>query len=297
MTLAQLQYFRTLAHVLHYTRAAEELHIAQPSLSYSINELEKELGVKLFTKEDRKVVLTMYGEQFLPYVESALSTLSDGTEALRQLAGTTFQVLRLGYFHSISASFIPQLVRELYEQDKNKKVRFQFTEATSSDIFSRLKKGELDLGFAMHRDEKVESVPVLSQPLFLVVPAAHPLAEKAGVTVEDFSGDPIVLLDKASSLRGDVETLFQKHGFHPNTMFVVRECNAALKYVTLNSCVSVLPQVPAMDAEDIVMLPIEEEGAPLSRTVYLSWARDRQLSSTSRRIRDYIVDHYALTED
>lgn len=54
MTLLQLQYFETLARVLHYTRAAEELHIAQPSLSYSIGELEKELGVKLFEKENRK---------------------------------------------------------------------------------------------------------------------------------------------------------------------------------------------------------------------------------------------------
>ena len=66
MTLTQLQYFQTLAHVLHYTKAAEALNIAQPSLSYSIRELERELGVKLFAKEDRRISLTMYGEQLLP---------------------------------------------------------------------------------------------------------------------------------------------------------------------------------------------------------------------------------------
>lgn len=85
MTLAQLQYFKTLAHVLHYTRAAEQLHIAQPSLSYSISELEKELGVKLFEKEDRKIRLTSYGEQFLPYVENALAVLAEGSEMLHQM--------------------------------------------------------------------------------------------------------------------------------------------------------------------------------------------------------------------
>ena len=110
MTLAQLQYFQALAHILHYTRTAEELHIAQPSLSYSINELEKELGVKLFNKEDRKITLTMYGEQFLPYVESALATINDGTEALRQMSGSAMQIIRLGYFHSISASLIGALL-------------------------------------------------------------------------------------------------------------------------------------------------------------------------------------------
>ena len=66
MTLLQLQYFKTLARVLHYTQAAAELHIAQPSLSYSIKELEKELGVKLFEKDSRHIRLTIYGEQFLP---------------------------------------------------------------------------------------------------------------------------------------------------------------------------------------------------------------------------------------
>jgi len=59
MTLLQLQYFKTLAKVPHYTQAAKELHIAQPSLSYSISELEKELGVKLFSKENRKIQLTV----------------------------------------------------------------------------------------------------------------------------------------------------------------------------------------------------------------------------------------------
>ena len=66
MTLLQLEYFRTLARNLHYTKTAEELHISQPSLSYAISGLEEELGVKLFEKKNRKTSLTTYGEQFLP---------------------------------------------------------------------------------------------------------------------------------------------------------------------------------------------------------------------------------------
>lgn len=88
MTLLQLQYFETLARVLHYTHAAEELHIAQPSLSYSINELEKELGVKLFEKQNRKICLTDYGERFLPYVQKSLMLMEEGTNTLKQMAGT-----------------------------------------------------------------------------------------------------------------------------------------------------------------------------------------------------------------
>ena len=95
MTLLQLQYFETLARVLHYTHAAEELHIAQPSLSYSINELEKELGVKLFEKQNRKICLTDYGERFLPYVQKSLMLMEEGTNTLKQMAGTAPLVVHL----------------------------------------------------------------------------------------------------------------------------------------------------------------------------------------------------------
>ena len=140
MTLLQLQYFQTLARVLHYTQAANQLHIAQPSLSYSIKELEKELGVKLFEKDSRHIKLTIYGEQFLPYAQQALSMLDEGVGVLRQMANSAQQVVRLGYFHSVSASLIPSVMLGIYGQDKNQNIRFQFTEAPSFDLFQMLKK-------------------------------------------------------------------------------------------------------------------------------------------------------------
>ena len=283
--------------MLHYTRAAEELHIAQPSLSYSINELEKELGVHLFAKEDRKVTLTVYGEHFLPYVETALATLSDGTEELRQLSGSTLQEIRLGYFHSISSTLIPSLVEDLYSTEENKNLRFQFTETTSHEILDQLKQGELDLAFCMHRDEWLESVPVMHQQLYLAVPKDHPLAGRERVAFRDFGHEPIVMLDSNSSLRILVDRLFAKNGTVPNILFVVRECNAALQYVALNFCVSVLPQVPAMETEKIVAIPIEDDGHSFVRTVYFTWMKNRSFSPAIKRVRNYITAHYALPEN
>ena len=293
MTLAQLQYFQTLAHVLHYTRAAEALHIAQPSLSYSIGELEKELGVKLFVKEDRRVNLTMYGEQFLPYVETALATISDGTQAVQQLSDASYQVVKLGYFHSISSTFIPGLVESLYSIEENKKLRFQFSEATSSETLRLLKRGDLDLAFCMHRDEWVESVPVMEQQLYLAVPKEHPLANRETVRFEEFSAEPMAILDKASSLRTTVERVFLHYGGGaPNAMFVVHECNAALQYVALGFCVSILPRVPAMDSDKVAVLPVKDPDGFFSRTVYFSWMKNRPLSPAAKRVRNYITDHY-----
>lgn len=292
MTLLQLQYFQTLAHVLHYTQAAAELHIAQPSLSYSIKELEKELGVKLFEKDSRHIKLTIYGEQFLPYAERILSMLDEGVNVLHQMAGSAQQIIRLGYFHSISASLIPSIMLDIYGQDQNQNIRFQFAETASFDLFQMLKKGELDFSFCLHQDEELESVVVMRQPLYLAVPEHHPLAKRESVTFQDFAREPVVMLDKPSNLRTQLDRVYAKNGLTPNVVFEVRECNAALQYVALHFGVSVLPRVPAMENERVVVLPISDEDPAFIRTVYFSWMKGRPLSPAAKRVRDHIIAHY-----
>lgn len=293
MTLLQLQYFIKLAHVLHYTQAAKELHIAQPSLSYSIGELEKELNVKLFRRENRKISLTVYGEQFLPYAEKSLALLDEGAEVLQQMVGSALQVVHLGYFHSISSSLIPSMMAGLYSQEENRSIRFQFTEAPSFDIFNQLKSGSLDLAFCMHQDDDLESVVIMRQPLYLAVPSNHPLANRESVVFEDFAREPMVVLDKPSNLRTLVDQAFSRRGHIPDVVFEVRECNAALQYVALRFGVSVLPQVPAMANEKVAVIPIEDRDHAFVRTVCLSWLKSHPLSPSARKVRDYIIAQYA----
>ena len=296
MTLLQLQYFSTLARVLHYTHAAEELHISQPTLSYSINELEKEMGVRLFEKQNRKIFLTESGERFLPYVKKAIQLLDEGVDVTRQTAGQATMNVRIGYFHSISASLIPSLVEKVYHSDVGRRVRFQFTEDTSFDIFNKLKNGDLDLAFCAHRDDWADSITIMKQPLYLAVPADHELASKEYVSFMDFAREPMVMLDKPSSLRMLTDRIFSRHGIIPNVVFEVRECNAALQYVALKFGVAVLPEVPAMKTERLRAIPIDDPSREFIRTVYLSWDRARPLSRAAQDVRNLIVSQYASTE-
>ena len=296
MTLLQLQYFSTLARVLHYTHAAEELHISQPTLSYSINELEKEMGVRLFEKQNRKIFLTESGERFLPYVKKAMQLLDEGVDVTRQTAGQATMNVRIGYFHSISASLIPSLVEKVYHSDVDRRIRFQFTEDTSFDIFNKLKNGDLDLAFCAHRDDWADSITIMKQPLYLAVPADHELASKEYVSFMDFAREPMVMLDKPSSLRMLTDRIFSRHGIIPNVVFAVRECNAALQYVALKFGVAVLPEVPAMKTERIRAIPIDDPSREFIRTVYLSWDRSRPLSRAAQDVRNLIVSQYASTE-
>lgn len=296
MTLLQLQYFQALARVLHYTHTAEELHISQPSLSYAISELEKELGVKLFYKEKRQVEITVYGQQFLPYVEKALALLEEGRGVLEQMAGRSDQIVRLGYFHSISASLVPAIVEQFYREEAHQHIRFSFVEAPSYDIFTKIKNGELDMGFCLHQADWTRSVKVMRQPLYLAVPAGHHLAGRRSVTFADFSHEPQIMLDQSSNLRSLVDQVFRQHDIIPNIVFEVRECNAALQYVGLKFGIAVLPQVPVMDSEKVEILPIYDEDREFVRSIYLTWSNSRPMSPVAQTVRDHIVEHFALPD-
>ena len=96
MNLSQLNYFKKLAEVLHYTRAAQELFITQPTLSGAISSLEKELGAPLFERNGRSVLLTPYGEVFYEHVCLALRAIDDGVAAVSARSSASFGTVNLG---------------------------------------------------------------------------------------------------------------------------------------------------------------------------------------------------------
>ena len=292
MTLRQLQYFQILARTRHYTKTAEQLYISQPSLSAAINDLEKELGTKLFVKEKRNVVLTEQGQQFLLYVDQALLLLQQGVDAITNTQ-TTQQVVRLGYFQSIATTLVPALVNGFYQQVESDRIQFQFTEVSSYAVLTKIHSGTLDLGFSFHQADWAQSVAVGSQQLYLAVPSNHPLAGSKEVSFLDFSAEPLIALGKNSSLRHNLDQLFMKHGLLPKHIFEVRECNAALQYVSLGFGVSVLPYVPAMESEKIVILPIPDPDRGVIRTIYSVFHKHRHLSCAAEAVKNYIVNTFA----
>ena len=144
MTLLQLQYFKTLATLLNYTKAAQSLHISQPSLSYSISELEKEFQVQLFIRDKRQVKLSKYGLAFLPYVDKVLTTLEESKQKLASIARENKSIINLGYICSISDSVIPELIQKFKQDEINRKISISFVEELSSSIVKKLLDDEID---------------------------------------------------------------------------------------------------------------------------------------------------------
>ena len=109
MNLRQLQYFKTIAELEHYTRAAEKLYVSQSNLSHSIQELEDELNVEFFVRKGRNIKLTKYGELFLPYVSQALNLLDTGVARLQDYINPNSGTVVMACFPSL-AEFAPELI-------------------------------------------------------------------------------------------------------------------------------------------------------------------------------------------
>ncbi len=299
MTLLQLSYFVALADNLHYTRTAELLHVSQPSLSYAIGEVEKDLGVKLFQKDRQGVTLTKYGLAFYPHAKRALEALDNGRNLVAVMAEQKKSVVRWGYFHSVSASLVPALIRELKNAPESRNIRLELIEDSTSRLFSMLKSGELDLCFSCHSESWAESIPITRQYLYLAVPAGHRLSSRSGVTFEDFARERQIMLTQGSDLRVQIDQLFSDNGVEPDIAFETRECNAALQYVALDLGISILPHVPVMDRDNIVAIPIFS-GAPggemLGRTIFLSYHKARPMHSSVRFVVDSILNQMDAAE-
>ncbi|HIZ75997.1 MAG TPA: LysR family transcriptional regulator, partial [Candidatus Mediterraneibacter stercoravium] len=162
MNLNQLHYFSRLAETQHYTKAAEELDISQPSLSHAISSLEKELGTRLFEKQGRNVVLTKYGAIFQEYVDESLKVLETGVKKVRSLTGQTEGLVELAYIYTLGSEFVPRIVSDFIRTHEELKVRFHFTVGNTSEVIQGIKEERFDIGFCSmaERESGIQFTPV-----------------------------------------------------------------------------------------------------------------------------------------
>lgn len=143
MQLHQLRYFATVAETRHFTRAAELLHVAQPSLSQQIRSLERELGADLFHRARGNIALTDAGEALLPLARQILADAETAHREVQEVAQLRRGRVRLGATPSLCASFVPDVLRRFHDEFPG--IELIVDEGGSQDLVRTLSAGELDL--------------------------------------------------------------------------------------------------------------------------------------------------------
>lgn len=209
MRLDYLRYFNHLAKVLNFTKAAEDLFVAQPTLSVAIKRMEQELGVKLFKrgKGSSRIELTESGAAYYEYVSLALNNLDTGLRVAREIQGEANSLVRVGTVYSMQGINWSQAMQAFLSKKSNPP-KISIEQSYSPELIARLRKGELDVVFAARMDDldDLNYIYVWSQPLVLGVHRNHPLAKREKITLDDLKKYEILTYPKESPVqRIDIE--------------------------------------------------------------------------------------------
>lgn len=260
MNLHHLRYFVTLAKLEHFTKAAEELGLTQPSLSHAMAALEEELGVPLFEKAGRNIRLTKYGSGFLEDVISSLQVLDSGINRLRLISRGEGTV-ELAFLRTLGRDLVPRLVSEFLREHREKPVRFNLStdSGLTADLIAGLKSRRYDLIFCSRPDDEPELdfVPVAAQELVVVVSSGHPLARKRAVDLVETLPYPQIIFKKKSGLRGIIDGLFHQIGASPRVSLEVEEDQVAAGLAAHGFGLAVVPNMDFLGRMNLKVLKLK----------------------------------------
>lgn len=295
MNLDHLRYFVKLSELRHYTRAAEQLCISQPSLSHAISQLESELGVPLFEKSGRNTILTRYGEEFLECAQRSLGILDAGMESLQRSAKGE-GVVRLGFLRTLGVDFIPKLTSDFIAADPNSGVEFSFHSDLSSGLIDGLLQHKFDLVFCSEPEKSLglTATPVTSQKLVMIVPNGHPLADRESIGLAETIGYPAVWFAKGSGLRKVVDGMYEQVGGKPISVVETEEDEVIAGLVAAGFGIAVVPDMDMLHKLNISVLEITSP--PYHRDFFMAWDDSVFMSPAAQRFRSFVLGRASATE-
>lgn len=241
ISLRQLEAFLAVSQLSGFTRAADRLHLTQSAVSLLVRELESQLSVRLFDRTTRAVRLTDAGRELYPFAEKALAELQAGIDNTRDLLAKKRGRVVLAAPPLIASHLLPPVVSRFRETYPG--VAVVLRDLLADEILTRVSSGEVDFGIGtFHRlDGALESQTLATDSLILVAPRGHALARKRKLRWRDLAGQPLIALDRHSSLRHLIDRTLESAGCDSVPAYEVSFITTAIGMVESGLGVAVLP--------------------------------------------------------
>lgn len=287
MELRQLRYFLAVAERLHFARAAESLHISQPTLSQQIRALEEELGVQLFQRNKRHVALTADGEALLAYARQLVALADDVREEFAERSGLRRGRVRLGATPTLGSHLVPRVIGGFFKMYPG--LELTLCQDGSDGLVRQLEQGGLDLALLAEGQEAqgIAFEPLLEEEIVVVLGPEHPLAGRASVRMEELREEGFILCGEGYRLRSLTLAACESAGFTPRTAVNGTDIHTALQFVQAGLGVTLAPRLAVEGVAGVAVARIEAPA--LKRTVGIAWNPQRYLSQAATAMRDYLM--------
>ncbi|MDF2633435.1 MAG: transcriptional regulator, LysR family [Pelosinus sp.] len=296
MDIIHLLYFTEVARQESFTKASEVLYVSQSTISKLIKNLERELGVALFHRAPKRVILTDAGLLLFEKAKIILDTLNSINSELYNLAGTPSGHLKIGISPMVQTLF-PKAIAEfssLYPQ-----ITIDLVEVGSRKVEERIHEGILDVGIVVlptRTKVELETVPFLKDPLMLIVDSNHHLAAKSIIDIRDLQEESFVLYRDDFALHDHILDKCKELGFAPKIVCETAQWDFMVDIVASKLAIAFLPQTVCakLDLKSITCLPLKNDIKPWHLAI--AWKRNTYLSYATRAWLEYTFKMFSLAK-
>jgi DNA-binding transcriptional LysR family regulator len=294
MQFQQLQYFVAVAETRHFTRAADLVHVAQPSLSQQIKALERELGADLFLRARGNITLTDAGEALLPLARRILADADTARHEVQELVQLRSGRVRLGATPSVCTGLLPDVLRAFH--DRYPGIRLLIEEGGSHDLVRELARGALDLALVVlplpTPSPALSTVELLREDLVVVSSPESPAPGGPGrrtVRIADLEGERLVMFRHGYDLRELTVAACRAEGFEPDFAVEGGEMDAVLGFVRAGLGLAVVPRMVATrSGRGLRVTPLARPG--LHRTIALAHRSDVAPPRAARELQRMLLE-------
>jgi LysR family transcriptional regulator, hydrogen peroxide-inducible genes activator len=288
MNLRDLKYLIALADHKHFGRAAAACFVSQPTLSTQIRKLEEELGVALFERAPRKVMLTPVGLDIAERARRIVNDVEQMKEAARRSQRPEAGTVRLGIFPTLGPYLLPHVIPGIRERFPE--LQLLLVEEKSDLLLARLRDGRLDAALLAEpvHDDQLHAEFLFEEPFLLAVPERHPFAQRSSLAIDDLADEDLLLLEDGHCLRQQTLDVCHLSGASEKTEFRATSLETLRQMVAANVGMTLLPslavQPPVAQSPSIRLLSFKDSQP--SRRIAMFWRRSTAMDEFLMRLAD-----------
>ncbi len=291
LTVHQLNVFRTVAHHLSYTKAAETLYLSQPAVTQQVRAIERVLGLRLFARSGRGIVLTVAGQELLLHTERLLTLLAETAPVVNEISRLERGSVLIGASTSAGTYVVPPLLGAFHA--RYPRVRVTLMIANRHSIEERLLAHEVDLAVMSLIEQQDRFVIEFLMPYELVVVASpsHRFVGRTALTLHDLQYETFLLREQESGTRLDAERHFAQMGLSSQMTLELGSIEAIKEGVAAELGIAVLPGesvASEITSGDLAVLDVQ--GFPLKRQWYIVHLKGRRLSRAAEAFREMLLE-------
>jgi LysR family transcriptional regulator, low CO2-responsive transcriptional regulator len=287
-TLHQLKVFETVARLTSITRAAEELSLTQPTVSMQIKQLTQNIGIPLFEQIGKKLYLTQAGQELLITCREIFNELSRFEMKITDFQGLKQGKLKLATI-TTTKYFMPRAIAPFCQLYPGVDVALEIT--NHERVLERLSENLDDLYIISKIPDRLDVVlhPFLENPLVVIAPKTHPLAQETNIPISKLQNEPFIMRERGSGTRDAVEQLLTKHGVTVKVRLELGGNEAIKQAIGVGLGISVLSQhtfTPEAALSGLTILDVQH--FPIERHWYIIYPDNKQLSVVASTFFDFL---------